>query len=207
MSPPAVLLASHDTGLLQHWQHSLPDTPLLSTGAFAGVLAGNWPVGSLVWLDGVLPDLPGWADPCWKALSGRYRLIFTHSRPDQAQAKLAFEAGCMAYCHAYADSLTLQQVQEVVLAGNVWVGRELMQQMLGTVQRVPAPPSPPDWAVSLTEREREVALLAANAASNRDIALRCAITERTVKAHLAAIFHKLNVSDRLQLALRVHGIS
>jgi DNA-binding NarL/FixJ family response regulator len=32
------------------------------------------------------------------------------------------------------------------------------------------------------------------------------ITERTVRAHLSAVFEKLGVTDRLQLTLRVHGI-
>ena len=32
------------------------------------------------------------------------------------------------------------------------------------------------------------------------------ITERTVKAHLTSIFDKLDVADRLQLALKVHGV-
>jgi len=32
------------------------------------------------------------------------------------------------------------------------------------------------------------------------------ISERTVKAHLTSIFEKLDVADRLQLALLVHGI-
>jgi DNA-binding NarL/FixJ family response regulator len=59
----------------------------------------------------------------------------------------------------------------------------------------------------LTQREREIANLAANGASNQLIADNCGISERTVKAHLSAVFTKLNVSDRLQLALRVHGIS
>ena len=30
--------------------------------------------------------------------------------------------------------------------------------------------------------------------------------ENTVKAHLKAVFEKLDLSDRLQLALRVHGV-
>lgn len=205
MSLPSLYFISHDSGLLRHWQQSLAPEQGISLPAFAALSQAA--AGSLVWLDGVLPDLPDWKDPRWRSWSQRYRLIFTHSRPDEAQAKQAFEVGCAGYCHAYADSQTLQQVQAVVAAGNVWVGRELMQQMLGTARRA-APPQPATgWDKGLTEREREIALLAANAASNRDIAARCDITERTVKAHLAAIFGKLNVSDRLQLALRVHGIS
>ena len=42
--------------------------------------------------------------------------------------------------------------------------------------------------------------------SNLAIADALGITERTVKAHLKAVFEKLQVADRLQLALRVHGV-
>ena len=62
------------------------------------------------------------------------------------------------------------------------------------------------WRQALTQREVEIATLAAHGASNLSIASQCGITERTVKAHLSAVFEKLNVTDRLQLALRVHGI-
>jgi DNA-binding NarL/FixJ family response regulator len=42
--------------------------------------------------------------------------------------------------------------------------------------------------------------------SNQSIADSLGITERTVRAHISAIFEKLGVTDRLMLALRVHGI-
>ena len=32
------------------------------------------------------------------------------------------------------------------------------------------------------------------------------ISERTVRAHLSAVFEKLQVQDRLMLTLKVHGI-
>lgn len=60
---------------------------------------------------------------------------------------------------------------------------------------------------ALSEREHTVALRAANGASNERIADALGITERTVRAHMSAVFSKLNVADRLQLALLVHGIS
>jgi DNA-binding CsgD family transcriptional regulator len=55
--------------------------------------------------------------------------------------------------------------------------------------------------LALTERERQVAASVAVGASNMEIAERLAITERTVKAHLTHMFHKLGLSSRLELAL------
>lgn len=58
---------------------------------------------------------------------------------------------------------------------------------------------------ALTERETEVLQLMAQGASNRDIADRLFITERTVKFHVAAIFQKLGARRRTEaLAKAVH---
>ncbi len=45
--------------------------------------------------------------------------------------------------------------------------------------------------------------MVAQGASNKHIARAMNISDRTVKAHLTAIFEKLGISDRLQLALYV----
>jgi len=39
--------------------------------------------------------------------------------------------------------------------------------------------------------------------SNKEVAAQLFISERTVKAHLGAVFEKLGVRDRLQLVLRL----
>jgi DNA-binding NarL/FixJ family response regulator len=46
----------------------------------------------------------------------------------------------------------------------------------------------------------------AHGATNREIAVALDISERTVKAHLSAIFDKLGVRDRVQLALAMNNI-
>jgi NarL family two-component system response regulator LiaR len=53
----------------------------------------------------------------------------------------------------------------------------------------------------LTPRESEVLRLVARGLTNRLIARELALSEKTVKAHLSAIFAKLNVADRTQAAL------
>jgi DNA-binding NarL/FixJ family response regulator len=135
------------------------------------------------------------------------RVIATSSNPKDAQAVAALDAGCAGYCHAYAEAATLRQVAQVVQSGHVWIGAALMQKLIQTAQQaVTATPSEGLWSEKLTSREFQVAQLVAKGSSNQEIAGQCDISERTVKAHLSAIFGKLGVTDRLQLALKVHGI-
>lgn len=54
---------------------------------------------------------------------------------------------------------------------------------------------------SLTQREQDILALLAEGRSNREIAGRLFLSEKTVKAHLAAVFRKLNVTNRTQAAM------
>ncbi|MES2582931.1 MAG: response regulator transcription factor [Pseudomonadota bacterium] len=165
---------------------------------------------AIAWVDLSLTGRPLWTAAVWQGIlkSAHLRVVAASSNPKDDEAMLALDAGCAAYCHAFSDAATLKQVREVVDTGHVWIGKSLMQRLLHGVNRmVPAPPvQDSSWREALTHREIEVAVLAANGASNNAIAVQCQISERTVKAHLSAVFTKLTITDRLQLALRVHGI-
>lgn len=54
---------------------------------------------------------------------------------------------------------------------------------------------------SLTQRENDILALLSEGRSNRDIAQALFLSEKTVKAHLAAIFRKLGVTNRTQAAM------
>ncbi len=56
-------------------------------------------------------------------------------------------------------------------------------------------------ARNLSPREAEVLALVATGLANKQIARRLGISERTVKAHLTAVFQQLGVTDRTQAAL------
>ena len=51
----------------------------------------------------------------------------------------------------------------------------------------------------LSDRERDVARLAAQGMRNREIAAQLHVSEETVKAHLKSIFQKLNIDRRSRL--------
>jgi DNA-binding NarL/FixJ family response regulator len=105
----------------------------------------------------------------------------------------------------------------VVQKDEVWAGRKtichLLEELISSSENK-ANHSPPPGEVylrHLTPREHQIALLVGEGACNKEIANRLDIAERTVKAHLTAIFQKLRITDRLRLGLFVaaqnHGRS
>jgi DNA-binding NarL/FixJ family response regulator len=66
-------------------------------------------------------------------------------------------------------------------------------------------PESPLQLAGLTPREREVLQLLTEGATNQEISRRLLISEKTVKAHLAGLFRKLDVQNRTQAALFAVG--
>jgi DNA-binding NarL/FixJ family response regulator len=64
--------------------------------------------------------------------------------------------------------------------------------------------APQAWN-SLTSQELQIAELAADGLSNREIGVRLYLSHRTVGAHLYRIFPKLGITSRSQLHAAVHG--
>lgn len=118
------------------------------------------------------------------------------------EARRALEEGASGYVHYLAASEVLVQVAQVVATGGMWLGADLMRQLvLATARIAPVVNSPKVDLSLLTSREKAVAELVAAGKSNKEVARDLDITERTVKAHLGSVFEKLQVRDRLQLVL------
>ena len=73
--------------------------------------------------------------------------------------------------------------------------RKLMKQVAAQAPATQA--GVPD----LTERELEVLSLVGQGLSNREIAARLVISEKTVKTHVSNLLSKLNLEDRTRLAI------
>jgi two-component system nitrate/nitrite response regulator NarL len=134
---------------------------------------------------------------------GDAAFVVLSDTPNDDEALAAFSTAARAYCNTHAGAEVLQKVAAVVTQGGVWIGEPLMQRLLAAPQHLPVPTATEDWTDVLTEREQEVARTIVAGASNKEIARQLGITERTVKAHVGAILGKLQVRDRLQLALLI----
>lgn len=206
MQAVPVLLMTHDDALWQHWRQLDQAVWLPARGQTLQDLARWRGQGrSLVILDAGLPRLPAWNDASWAGHLGGLKVIVASMRTNDEEGKQALAAGASGYVHAYSPTQSLGTVLQTVLAGNVWLGPTLLARLLRDIDQ--HMPQHGDWCKGLTAREKEVAQRAAIGHSNQAIADALNITERTVRAHLSAVFDKLGVNDRLLLALKVHGIN
>lgn len=137
------------------------------------------------------------------------KIVILANAPDQAEALMALGQGAVGYCHAYSPAEVLAEVKTVITHGGIWLGRELLQHLIAASSQLVAtsPQRAAQTLALLTAREQQVALAAAKGFSNKEIARKLDITERTVKAHLSATFERLGIRDRLQLALMLNDKS
>lgn len=206
MSAQPVLMLTQDATLWQGWrQISGPEWLPARGQGLADLQRWKQQGRSLVVLDAALPQLPASNDPEWGPLLQGVKVLMLSNRPGDEEGRLLLGKGACGYAHAQSSAATLAQMLQSIAGGNIWLGRSLLQRLLEDVDaRLPEPEN--HWADALSPREQEVARYASLGQSNADIAERMSIGERTVRAHLSAIFEKLQVEDRLMLALKVHGI-
>lgn len=90
-----------------------------------------------------------------------------------------------------------------VMDGEHWVGRECVSDLVDSLRAGmgPAAASGVTKSYGLTRRELEIVAEIVAGQPNKEIARKLAISEETVKHHLTAVFDKLGVSNRLELAL------
>ena len=205
MSTVPVLLLCKDDVLCRHWEGLDPDS---WTPVRAAVLSqlDEWCArgNSLVVMDADMADLPAWNDPAMAETLRRLNVVVASMRPNDEEGRAALMAGAKGYIHAYIPVSALETVLRTVHSGSVWLGPTLLARLLRQVDE--HLPRRDAWHAGLTLREREVAERVAAGHSNQAIADALSITERTVRAHLSAVFEKLGVTDRLMLALKVHGV-
>ena len=163
--------------------------------------------GELVVMDAGLPCLPPWSAACWTEHFQDVKVLVLSASLSDEEGHLVLSKGACGYGYVHMDVDAIARILWSLQQGTIWVGRSLLQKLLKDIdERLPRNTNSENWAQSLSAREEEVAALASIGQSNADIAASLSITERTVRAHLSAVFDKLAIADRLQLALKVHGI-
>ncbi|HEX6444968.1 MAG TPA: response regulator transcription factor [Streptosporangiales bacterium] len=115
----------------------------------------------------------------------------------------ALHAGASGFLGKDVEPDDLRDAIRVVAAGEALLSPRVTRQLIRQfVARGPA--TPPEDAARLdvlTEREREVMVLAAEGLSNVDIGRRLFVSPATVRTHLGRTMAKLDLHDRAQLVV------
>lgn len=200
------LIIDREPELLANWQAAWPGARVVRRSELGSLPVNGWGMRwCRVRADEDIAELVGMLPPA------SMPTVVLCDAPEDEHRLQALRAGTAGCCNTHAAPEVLRQVALVVENGGLWVGQSLLQQLIGNTARIlaqrPVDRKDTAWESLLSVREAQVARLVASGASNKEIAQRLSIGERTVKAHLGAIFDKLAVRDRLQLSLRVNGLS
>lgn len=208
-----ILIAIDDPHVREFWRQGLAETAYRvdGVGGWRETLEylGRHPVGVVVldsrWLD---VDMAESLSALARVQPTCHVLVEGHGWPER-QRIIAFALGVRGYCDRAADPASCRSAVESIVAGEVWINRALIPKIIDYIKGGAASePSANEEKrriqgklALLTAREWEVVRLISVGNGNKAVARFLRITERTVKAHLTAIFRKLGVEDRMHLAL------
>lgn len=137
------------------------------------------------------------------SLGASVRIILLTAAVEKSQIVEALQLGARGVVLKDSATQLLIQAVRVVMAGEYWVGREQVSnlvQYLRTLMQSTAQEAR-QRKFGLTPRELEIVSAVVAGFANKEIAEHFKISEDTVKHHLSNIFDKLGVSTRLELAL------
>jgi NarL family two-component system response regulator LiaR len=128
---------------------------------------------------------------------GAHILVLTSFAADE-KVFPAIKAGALGYLLKDSGPAQLLDAIHRVARGEPSLEASIARKVLLELQHPPKAPPTPD---PLTEREIDVLKLVAQGLSNREIAEKLVITERTVCTHVSNILNKLHLASRTQAAL------
>ncbi len=187
---------------LEHTLRAEPDFEIVGTGASAEdalrlceellpdmlLLDINIPGGGL----NVLPQL-GAACPVTQ-------VVMLTASEEEDDVLAALKGGARGYILKGVSARELIRILRGIRDGEPYVTPTLAASLLSDMTSVPGA-APADPLAQLTERERQILEQVASGQSNKEIAYRFHLSEKTVKHHMTNILQKLHARNRVEAAL------
>jgi len=181
-----------------------PILPLFAAGAVIDSLATTPPDSTkLIFLDMAFPN----SQTLLSTLTTHNSVIAMSQHLSIKQLQQLLMTGVKGYIALESPAEQYQAAATAVLHGALWIPPALVlhlsKVLTAQFSRQSSSMSQDSHTLlnNLTDREKQVAELAAKGISNKLISQQLHITERTVKQHLTNSFAKLGIKDRLQLVL------
>lgn len=97
----------------------------------------------------------------------------------------------------------LEKALKATSKGEMWIGHVTATRVIGRLLQ--RQPNEPAGQPLLSPREHEILALVAEGYRNKEIASILGVSENTIRAHIASLYRKLQVSGRVEAALYYFG--
>jgi two-component system, NarL family, nitrate/nitrite response regulator NarL len=121
-------------------------------------------------------------------------VIVLSSSEDPRDARKALANGALGYVPKSAGQLVLLSAIKLVMNGDLYIPPFILDEKSRSTENTTRTEPQP----KLTPRQIEVLLLLCEGHSNKAIATKLRLSEKTVKVHVSLIFRTLNVANRVQ---------
>jgi two-component system, NarL family, nitrate/nitrite response regulator NarL len=128
------------------------------------------------------------------------KIIVLTAAVERMEIVQALQMGARGVVMKEAATQLLMKAIRTVMAGQYWIGREAVGDIVEFMRTNPSGEKPPR-NFGLTKREMDILTTIVAGLSNKEIARKFSLSEDTVKHHLTNIFDKVGVASRLELAL------
>lgn len=128
------------------------------------------------------------------------KIIVLTAAVERLEIVQALQLGARGVVMKEAATQLLMKAIRTVMAGQYWIGREAVGDIVEFLRTSPSGEKQPR-NYGLTKREMDILTTIVAGLSNKEIARRFSLSEDTVKHHLTNIFDKVGVASRLELAL------
>lgn len=172
-----------------------------SDGVEAVTLAGQHEP-DVILMDVTMPNCDG-VEACRQVVESgsSSKVVMLTMHADQDVLSNAIRAGAIGYLTKDCSTREIATAVSMAAEGTTVLSPQLARSMLNEVRRIDEP-AKNDQQSSVSHREEEVLQLIADGCSTSEVAERLFISQKTVKNHLASIYHKLDARDRTQAVLR-----
>lgn len=194
-----IIIFSTDTNMQERWQNFLPQSQSASSVEELESHLKNAP-------DALVLMHTRNLDPysTIERLHGAYpslQLFVLEDLPSFQNGSKFLPLEIKGYGNAVMSKANLLQAVDIIQSGNIWLYPDFMAALIASLHKPQEKKESVHHLHTLTPAEQKIASLVAKGLSNKEIAKRQEVTERTVKAHLGAIYRKLDIPGRLSLAL------
>jgi DNA-binding NarL/FixJ family response regulator len=131
-------------------------------------------------------------------------VVIVSANEEQTMINRAMGHGAMGYMTKSLSQESVTEGMHAILSGNTWVPekfrlnlRSVSEEEKGLASKI----------ASLTPQQYRVLCLLKEGWLNKQIGYEIGVTEATVKAHITAIFRKLEVSNRVQAVIKLNELS